>query len=301
MSKVMNIGMIGLDTSHCEAFTKLLNDASHPYHVPGGKVIVGYPGGSDDFEMSYGRVEKFTAALRDEHGLTIVDSPEAVAEQADAILLTSVDGRIHSELFQRIVSYGKPVFIDKPFAVTTEDAKQMAQMAKKHGVPLMSASSLRYAQALVDALNDTENGAIFGVDAYGPMAIQETQGGLFWYGIHSVEMIYRVLGAGCEYVTATTNEDHEFVIGVWKDGRIGTVRGNRKGNNEFGATIHRENGSQYVNASRHPKPLYAGLMEDAMQLFKSGKGSVELEETIEIVRFLEAANESRETGKTVKL
>ena len=34
----IRIGMIGLDTSHVVAFTKLLNDPSHKQHVPGGKV-----------------------------------------------------------------------------------------------------------------------------------------------------------------------------------------------------------------------------------------------------------------------
>ena len=67
MAQVLKIGMVGLDTSHVSAFASLLNDPSKPYHVPGGKVVVGFPGGSKDFEASYGRVEKFTAELRDKY------------------------------------------------------------------------------------------------------------------------------------------------------------------------------------------------------------------------------------------
>src|SRR5439155_1565158 len=33
----LRIGLIGLDTSHVIAFTKLLNDPKSPQHVPGGK------------------------------------------------------------------------------------------------------------------------------------------------------------------------------------------------------------------------------------------------------------------------
>jgi hypothetical protein len=36
-----------------------------------------------------------------------------------------------------------------------------------------------------------------------------------------------------------------------------------------------------------------------MRMFKTGKSSIDPEETIEIIRFIEAANESRETGKSV--
>ncbi|WP_202916168.1 hypothetical protein [Paenibacillus mesophilus] len=86
-----------MDTSHVSAFTQLLNDSTHTYHVSGGKVVVAYPGGSPDFELSISRVQGYTDKLRDEHGGQIVDSVEAVTELSDAILLESVDGRVHLE------------------------------------------------------------------------------------------------------------------------------------------------------------------------------------------------------------
>ena len=74
------VGMIGLDTSHVPAFTKLLNDESDPHHVPGAKVVVAYPGASPDFALSADRVDGFTNELRNDFGVQIVDSPEAVAD-----------------------------------------------------------------------------------------------------------------------------------------------------------------------------------------------------------------------------
>ena len=38
--KGMRVGIIGLDTSHATAFTKLLNTPDDPQHVPGGRVVV---------------------------------------------------------------------------------------------------------------------------------------------------------------------------------------------------------------------------------------------------------------------
>jgi predicted dehydrogenase len=295
------IGMIGLDTSHSTAFTKLLNEPDNEYYVPGGKVTYAFPGGSPDFEMSYSRIERFTSTLRDEYGVQLLNSPAEVAERSDAILLTSVDGRVHLEQFRQIAPYGKPVFIDKPFAVSTEEAKEMMLLAAEYNVPMMSSSSLRYAQALVDALSTGTDDAVIGADCYGPAELQPTQPGLFWYGIHAAEMLYRILGKGCVQVTAATNESHELVVGVWEDGRIGTIRGNRLGNKTYGAMIHRSQESEFVDFNKHPKPKYAGLVEAAIAMFQTGSPSIDPDETVEIIRFLEAANESRATGKTVRL
>jgi predicted dehydrogenase len=293
--------MIGLDTSHSTAFTKLLNDENAPFHVGGGRVTIAFPGGSPDFELSWSRVDRFTTTVREDYGVKITEHLEEVAEQSDAILLTSVDGRVHLEQFRTIVPFGKPVFIDKPFAVTSSDAEAIMALARKHSVPVMSSSSLRYAEDLVIALQDGARGDIIGADCYGPIELQPTQPGLFWYGIHCAEMLHAILGRGCVQVTAIANDHYEGITALWADGRIGTIRGNRKGNRTNGALIHRTNGTQFVDVGNHPKPKYAGLLERAMDMFRTGKPGIDPEETLAIVRFLEAANESRATGKTVYL
>ncbi|WP_407658017.1 Gfo/Idh/MocA family protein [Lederbergia citri] len=296
----IKIGMIGLDTSHVIAFTKLLNDSKHDHHVPGGEVVVAFPGGSDDMEFSHTRVEGFTAEMRDNFGIKIVQTPEEVANECDAILLESVDGRVHLEQFRKIAPFGKPTFIDKPFATSSRDAKEIFQLAEQFGTPVMSCSSLRYSEGLTAALEEDEGGNIYGVDCYGPLAMEATHG-LFWYGIHTVEMLYRAFGPGCEKVTVTKNDDHDLIVGEWKDGRIGSIRGNRIGNSSFGALIHRQKGTQFVDVDADKKPFYASLLEEIIQFFRTGKSPINYIETLEITRFIEAANESRETGKTVKL
>jgi predicted dehydrogenase len=301
MTETKKIGFIGLDTSHVTAFARLLHDADDEFHVPGYRVAVAYPGGSDDFELSKSRVEGFTSELRDRYGVRIVESPEEVADQSDAVFIESVDGRVHPEQFRRIASFGKPVFIDKPIALSSGEAREIAELAERHRLPMMSSSALRYAEGLVLVLQDESKGAIIGADCYGPMSLQPTQPGLFWYGIHAVEMLYAIMGRGCVRVTASANDDHDLIVGVWRDGRIGTVRGNRKGNNTFGALIHRENGSQFADINAHRKPYYASLLEHVIRMIETGTPPIDPEETIEIVRFIEAANDSRRTGKPVEL
>ncbi|GIO61784.1 Gfo/Idh/MocA family protein [Paenibacillus cineris] len=297
----LKIAIIGLDTSHAPLFAELLNNPDHPHHVRGGKVTAAYPGGSPDFELSIGRVDKFTAEVRDNSGVPIVQSIQEAAENADAILLLSVDGRVHLEQFRQIVPYGKPVFIDKPFAVTTRDAKAIYRLAQEHGIPLMSCSSVRWSEGLGRALDSADQGNIIGVDTYGPMELQSTQPGFYWYGIHAADMLYRSMGKGCKEVTVTTNADHDLAVGVWEDGRVGTLRGNRKGNRRFGALIHREQGTEHVDVYADGKPYYASMLEEVIRMFQTGVAPIDITETLEVIAFLEAANESRETGRTVKL
>ncbi|WP_422659479.1 Gfo/Idh/MocA family protein [Paenibacillus sp. EC2-1] len=297
----LRIGLIGLDTSHAIAFTRLLHDTEEPFHVPGARVTLAYPGGSPDFHLSISRVDGFTKDIQEQYGVQIVETPEEVAEHSDAIMLIAADGRVHLDLFRRIASYGKPVFIDKPLALRSSEAEDIGRIAKRHAIPVMSSSSLRYAASLSEKLFKEEMGAIIGADVHGPMEIEHTQSRYFWYGIHAAEMLYAIMGSGCREVAVASTEGHDLIIGTWNDGRLGTVRGNREGNYKFGALIHRTHGSDYVDAASSGKPFYADLLEQVIPMFASGQSSLPFEQSIEVIRFLEAAEESRAIGNAVKL
>ncbi|AIQ64914.1 oxidoreductase [Paenibacillus stellifer] len=301
-AKPLKLGVIGLDTSHVTAFAEILNDPGHPHHIPGATIQVAYPGKpSPDFALSCDRIEGYTEELVSNYHIRLADSEEAVAEECDAILLESVDGRVHPEQFKRIVPYGKPVFIDKPFALSSREAREMLDAAERFRVPWMSCSSLRYGEALSEQLRSMESESIIGADCHGPMAIEPTQPGLFWYGIHAVEMLYKVLGRGCVSVSAAKSEDYDQITAIWDDGRMGTIRGNRKGNNKFGVLLHGDQTTRYANMSDHHKPFYASMLEQIVRMFHTGIVDIDPEETLEIIRFIESANLSRETGRTIRL
>lgn len=300
MANELRIGMIGLDTSHCEAFTELLHNQQHPYHVTGGRIVAAYPGGSPDFELSASRVGAITSSMKEQYGITLVESIEAVAEQSDGILLTSVDGRVHLEQFALLAPFGKPVFIDKPLATSYQDAKKLVELARTYQVPLMSCSSLRFAEGIVNAVKNSETDPITGAYCYGPMPMEHALPGLFWYGIHSAEMLFAILGKECVRVTAVKNEEYEVITGQWADGRIGVIRGDRTWNKTFGALVHHREQATFVDVQATPKPYYANLLEQILSFFQTGLSPISLEETLMIMRFLEAANESRRSGCTVE-
>lgn len=297
----LKIGIIGLDTSHAVAFTKLLNDPTDQWHVKGGKVTCAFSGGSPDFALSMSRVKGFTEQMEREFQVNLLDSIESVARESDAILLESVDGRQHLEQLREIVPYQKPVFIDKPFALSSEAADEMIALATKYNTPVMSSSALRFSVGLQAAVAKRDKGKIMGADCFGPMDLVPEQPGFFWYGIHAIEMLFTILGKGSASVITKTTDRHDLITAKWRDGRIGTVRGNREGNNHFGALIHFENGTEYVDVSLDQQPFYASLLEQVMLFFRQKETNVTLSETREIIRFIEAANESRLSGKKMDI
>ena len=297
----MKIGIVGLDTSHVSAFTKFLNPSEGEGAAFGARVVVAFPGGSPDMAASRDRVAGFTSELRDTYGVSMVDSPEAVAEASDAILLCSVDGRVHREQFSRIAGAGKPIFIDKPFASSVSDAEIMAELAAKNGTRVFCSSALRFSVALTDVLNSETAGAVTGADFCGPMAIEPTSPGFFWYGVHTIEMLYASLGTGCRSVLATSSDDHDCLIGIWDDGRLGTIRGNRTGDNGFHGLVHFAEHTAHIDIATASRPFFSSLLEAVMSFFKGGETPVPLETSVEMVRFIEAGNRSRESGEMISL
>jgi GFO/IDH/MocA oxidoreductase family protein len=293
----LKIGMIGLDTSHCPAFVKILNDAGNKFHIPGAKVVKAFPGGSEKFSNSMSRVEEFTNDLK-ELGVEICDSIEAVAEGMDAFFLESVDGRQHLEQFKILAQFGKPVFIDKPLACCFEDAKAIVELAKEKNIPVMTASAIRYAKG-IDVLHDGSK--VEACEAFGPMALLDDYRDYFWYGIHSAETLYSFLGIGCKQVQTTSTGTVDMIVGTWADGRIGTLRGNRVGANNFGCMITTEGATKFALVSAEV-PYYALMLKKIVPFFQTGISDIPIEESLEIIAFLEAASQSRaKSSKIVKL
>lgn len=293
MSDIIKIGMIGLDTSHCPAFASILHDQQQAWHVPGGRVVAAVPGGSEAFSLSRNRVAGFTAALRDKHGVRMVEDIETLAAQVDAILLESVDGRQHLEQFRR-AAVGKPVFIDKPFATSTADAREIIRIAERTRTPLMSCSSLRYAAGIADLIPDPAE-AVKSCEAFGPAPILDDYPGLFWYGIHAAEMLFAFMGTGCAQARCVTTRDADVVVGEWRDGRTGILRGTRLERGDFGCVVHTGATTRLALAGATP-PYYFTLLTRIMEFFGTGISPIPIEETFEIVAFLEAAERSKAQG-----
>lgn len=289
-AKSIRAGMIGLDTSHVPAFSRIFNNPQAEGDLAGIKVVAGYPGGTD-LPASRDRVARFTEQLRG-MGIEIVDSIPKLLEKVDVVLLESVDGRIHLQEAIPVIRAGKPLWIDKPVAGSLPDAIVIFELAKKRNVPCFSSSSLRFGPGIQAVLKNEEIGPIVGVATWGSCSYSTGTPDLFFYGIHGVEPLFTLMGTGCETVSRVQTKDVDFVTGVWKDGRVGTYRGIRRTAASSGATVYGT--KAIVQADRLGS--YEDLCREIARFFKTGKPPVSAEETIEIFAFMEAADESKRRG-----
>ena len=293
----LKLGMIGLDTSHVIAFTKLLHETNNKDYVSGGKVVVAFKGGSLDVESSHTRVDGYTKQLQEQFGVKIVDTIEELCAQVDAVLIESVDGRPHLEQARPVIKARKPLYIDKPLAGSLRDAIEIYRLAKENNVPVFSSSSYRFYDSLVE-VKKANVGEVRNVISYGPAHLEAHHPDMFWYGVHPTEALFTIMGAGCETVVRSHAKDSDVITGTWSGGRIGTLVGLRTG-----ATPHKVIvfGSKGVSEQKG-SGSYAPLVREIIKFFQTGLPPVSAEETIEMFAFMEAADESkRQGGKPVKI
>jgi hypothetical protein len=293
-SAEIRIGIVGTDTSHVIAFTKVLNDSSSPDHLSGGRIVAAYKGGSKDVESSYTRVDKFAEELRTKWRIEFTPDIPSLCRKVDAVLIESVDGRVHLEQAKQVIAAGKPMFIDKPLAATLEDAREIARLADKAGVPWFSSSSLRFGEiATTMKFADT-----IGVSAWGPGPLEEHHHlDLAWYAIHPVEMLYTLMGEGCEEVSRTAADGADVVVGRWRGGRLGSVRALRPYGPE-GAVVFRAGSKNVQVVQSNPKASagYGPLLVEILKFFETKQPPVSNRETLEIFAFLDAAQRSKAAG-----
>jgi len=298
MADRLKLGMVGLDISHCTAFTQILHDSGFEHHVPGAEVTSAYPGGSPRFSRSRDRVGSFTEEMTKRYGVSIVETIGELADRVDAVLLESVDGRQHLEQFEQL-AVGKPVFIEKPLTCSTAEARRIIEIAEATGTPLVSCSAIRYARGIADLIEPGK--AVHGCEAYGPAPLLDDYPGLFWYGVHSAEVLFLFMGAGCRRVRCLEHPSTDIVLGEWTDGRPGAIRGTRLEDPVFGCVVHTSE-AVYHGQSSGNLPAYHAMLQDLVEFFGTGVPPIDAEETFQIIAFLEAAERSRKlNGRPVDL
>lgn len=291
-NKIKKIGVIGLDTSHSEVFTRMINEGE--LKDRGFKVIAAYPHGSKDIASALDMKSKIVDAVV-KMGVEIVESIDLLLKKVDYVLLESNDGKVHLEQAKKVLKAKKPVFIDKPLAATLKDVQNIIDLSKEYQTPFFSSSALRY-ESQVSKVRNGAIGKVIGADTYTPADIDSGHIDMAWYGIHGVEMLYAVMGPGCKSVRRVYTTDTDMIVGVWDDGRIGSVRGIRKGAANIAGIAFGEHNISPLG----PFTTYYPLVEEILNFFDTLKVPFEVEETLEIFKFMDAADKSKSmNGKEI--
>ncbi len=160
---------------------------------------------------------------------------EEMTEGVDAVFIADCDGGggDHLKLATPFLKKGIPTFVDKPFALTLEDAVAIVKLAKENDTLMFNSSILTYVPAAAhfrdryqeftdtywpipaDESRDVKLGLIKGV---GGAFSQELSGtapaagleGRMAYIIHGVALAFHLFGNGVEWVEAMGEQPLEY-------------------------------------------------------------------------------------------
>lgn len=309
----IKVGVIGTDNYQAVAFAELWHNPKAEGDLKWLKVVAAFPGGSKDIPDNEKDAAKWAEALG-KMGVEIVKTPEDVLKACDAVMVMSADGRTHLEQLKPGLKASKPVYVGRPLAASLADVVEIFRLAAESKTPIFSCSQHRFSPGFIGMRDHPDVGDVLGADVYGGCPREPHHPDLFWHGVHGVETLYTILGPGCVSVSRTSTDTADVVTGEWKDGRVGTYRGIRKGAVKYSATVFGTKGVSPAGVYGHGVPVkgvaptddkYMGYEPTATEIakfFRTGKPPVSADETTELFAFMEAADESlRQKGVPVKL
>jgi predicted dehydrogenase len=205
--KRVRVGVIGAENSHTVGFGQIFNKDKK---FPGVEITA-----------LWGETAEFARNAADKGGIPkVVEKQSDLIGQIDALIVDHRHPKYHVEAALPFVEAGIPTFVDKPFSYRTYDAWALLEAAEKRKTPITCLSSIACGPAVEDmrqqvqALKDIRS-----VIVTGPAEIDSKYGGIFFYGVHSVELLFKLAGYDCEAVRATrlgpnTTFEFKFASGL---------------------------------------------------------------------------------------
>ena len=236
---------------------------------------------------------KVARAARIEH---VVEQPEHVIGQVDAVIIPTDKGGEHVERARPFVEAGLPVFVDKPLVDRADDLRQFLRWHEA-GKPLMSTSCMRYSReyaALRSRLTEVGQPRLITITT--PKSWER-------YGIHALEAVYPFLApGGWQSVANTGTAEANIVHARHRDGVDVVLAAVADLYGAFGwLSVY---GTQGALVTQFQDTFFA--FKTQLQVFieylRTGRLPFPFEETVELMQVLIAGIRSREdAGRTVML
>ena len=291
MTKTSKVAIIGLDTSHAVEFPKLMQDPA----VPAEKRVS---------ELKATRCLRFETPFQNREGLDrrtqylesigvrVTEDFDTAVADCDAILIEINDPSLHLTYFERCATLGKPIFLDKPFADTFDNAMKIMEISEKHGTRFFTSSALRFDFDFSAGL--AEKTRPEAVTIWGPVGKAPAGSSLVWYGVHAFEMLQRAMGRGSVGVRVSRDRRGAVCHVIYGDGRRGVVE-LTENVYCYGALIRDHKGTEQLIRLTGKIPFYEMLLREIVR-FLDGARPVEPADSLEVMAMLSAAERSLITG-----
>ena len=274
----MNFGIIGADSTHTENFAGIINRG-----LAGRGLRVTKLWGANPAQA---RAKAADAGVDE-----VVRAPEEAMQGVDAVFVLNRWGPDHFAPAIQAVERGLPLFVDKPLCDDPQEAVTLVRAAAASGVPLMSASAVRYDSAFRRLL-----ARLPGLGRTRSIMFTLPQN---WqlYGVHAVDVMHAVFGVGALDVTSIRNESGDVVTIRWPDGRTGIANQVRDAWMGMLCVAIGENG--WTHADMHEddtidgfRRMYLETIKQFLAMLESGEPPISNEEMVEVIRVVAAAERS---------
>ncbi len=285
----MKIGIVGAENGHTAGFAKVLNVDKR---IRGARVI-----------QVWG--ETRTLALKAAAaGMIpqIVKTPEALIGKVDGAVVDHRHGRLHLAAARPLLEAGIPLFIDKPFCYRVAEGRRFLARATELQVPVCSFSAMHMHDSFRAIQRETRRlGKIHAVITTGACDIKSRWGGIFFYGIHQVDMALRLLGyqPRTAQVIRGKGKNHAAMLG-FDNGAVAVMNLIGAGPARFHVSVIGEKGRLDRPITYDQSP-YLSAVRAFTTMFKSGKSPETTESMLVPVAVLEALEKSVASGKRVKV
>jgi predicted dehydrogenase len=291
MTKLALVG--GAAIYHARAFSGLSNGLApeqtlpqgwpnFPQCVDGAKITVVW-------DEDRNAAEELARVFGIEH---VANDYEEVLLHCDGVIVADDVTLNHCRHATFFLERGIPTFIDKPLAPDAKTAAALIELAAKHNAPLMSGSALRYA-AETQELRDDPNilGKVELATATGPNE-------LFFYGIHPLELAHSIMGSGVATVQNIGDEEQDIVKVQYHDGQILMLLVSRAIGGGFEVMLYGKNGRRHIEV-KDSAAYYANQLRLIIKMTQDKKAPVSIENTLEVIRILEAGKKSFAEGGAI--
>ncbi len=283
-----NIGIIGAENSHTVAIAKTINIDKL---VSGFSVTHVWGETPDD------------AKDAQERGLipNIVQDPEDLIGQVDAAIVDHRHPKYHLPAVRPLLEAGIPLFVDKPFCYRLDEGKEFLARARELDVPVCSFSVLPKQASFAQLLEDVrELGRIISVVSTGPCDIDSEYGGVFFYGIHQVDMVVRLLDQDITHVQLNRGQQNHTATLYSASGAISTMNLVGEGRADFHASVIGEKGRADRVISYDANTYLTGVL-DFCRMFSTGETDETDGSMLTPVAVLEALEKSQASGEKVEV
>jgi predicted dehydrogenase len=223
--------------------------------------------------------------------------PRLYGVQAPAgmrILLEINDPALHLDYFRRVAGLGKPIYIDKPLAGSLAEAQAMVALAEHHGCRMTSCSSTRMSVEFTAALMSVPDPTL--VYAYGTLGTPPVGDAVYWYGVHTFEMVQRALGH--DFATVTAHQTAAGIVSLieYPEGRQAIVELS-PATCGFGGRLQGE--GQSTAFAAESGNLYFTCVQAIRDFFHGGANPASLGDALGVTALMDATRRSLDAGRAV--